>query len=199
MDFRAGPPTQAVQTITASGQPNSGQLAAAGLNATWVLNGPTRMNATFIERRNGSSDLAVAADLTGAELKIAPLEWHKPRGTAAKASARLVLDHDRLTRIDNMQLDGEGLAVRAQGTFNDGVLTQLQVSRLVLGATVAQGSVRFPQTQAGGPHCGELHRLDARPRARTSRDRRRRGSPSQRSRNRRRGRAGRSMRSSTGC
>jgi hypothetical protein len=151
MDFRAGPPTQAVQTVTASGQPSSGQLAAAGLNATWVLNGPTRMNATFIERRNGSSDLAVAADLTGAELTIAPLEWHKPRGTAAKASARLVLDHDRMTRIDNVQLDGEGLAVRAQGTFSDGVLTQLQVSRLVLGATVAQGSVRFPQSPGGGP------------------------------------------------
>ncbi len=151
MDFRAGPPTQALQTITASGQPNSDQLAAAGLNATWVLSGPTRMNATFIERRNGSSDLAVTADLAGAELKIAPLEWHKPRGAAATASARLVLDHDRMMRIDNVQLDGEGLAVRAQGTFSDGVLTQLQVSRLVLGATVAQGSVRFPQTQGGGP------------------------------------------------
>ena len=79
MDFRAGPPTQVLQSITASGQPDARQLAAAGLDATSVMTGPAQMQAMLTERRNGQGDLAVAADLTAAELIVAPLEWRKPR------------------------------------------------------------------------------------------------------------------------
>lgn len=145
MDFRAGPPNQVVQSVTVSGQPDSRQLAAAGLDAAPLLNGPTALRATLTEHRNGAGELAVGADLSGATLSLAQLEWRKPADVSAKLSVRLALDHDRLTRIDALQLDGEGIALRAQGTFASGRLDTVRIDRLVLGRTMVQGSVQLPQ------------------------------------------------------
>ena len=159
MDFRAGPPTQVVQSVTVSGQPDARQLAAAGLDATSVLNGPAQLQAVLSERRNGQGDVAVTADLTGAELAVAPLEWRKPRDAPAKASARLLLDHDRLTGIDAVQLDGDGVVLRGRADFSGGRLSRFRVDRLVLGRTVAQGTVNLP---TGGPDRCQSQRRDAR-------------------------------------
>lgn len=148
MDFRAGPPTQALQTVTVTGQADAAQLAAVGLDATSVMSGPTQLSATLTERRNGSGELAVASDLTSAELTVSALDWRKLRGVAAKATARLILDHDRLIRLDAVQLDGDGVALRGGGTFSGGRLAQIQLDRLVLGRTVAQATVRLPATSA---------------------------------------------------
>lgn len=148
MDFRAGPPTQALQTVTVTGQADAAQLTAAGLDATSVMSGPIQLSATLTERRNGSGELAVASDLTSAELTVSALDWRKPRGVAAKATARLTLDHDRLIRLDAVQLDGDGVALRGRGTFSGGRLDQVQLDRLVLGRTVAQATVRLPDTSA---------------------------------------------------
>ncbi len=68
MDFRAGPPSQVVQSATISGQADARQLAAAGLDATPLLSGVTQLQAVLTERRNGQGDVAVNANLTGAEL-----------------------------------------------------------------------------------------------------------------------------------
>ncbi len=148
MDFRAGPPAQVVQNVTVSGQPDARQLAAAGLDATSVLSGPAQMQAVLSERRNGQGELSVAADLTGAELAVSQLEWRKPRDVWAKASARVLLDHDRLTGIDAVQLDGDALVLRGRALVSGGRLSGFQVDRLVLGRTVAQGSLGLP---AEGP------------------------------------------------
>jgi hypothetical protein len=143
MDFRAGPPSQVVQTVTVSGQPDAGQLAAAGLDTTSLLSGPVQVQGTLTERRNGQGELAVAADMTSAELAVAPLGWRKPRNVPAKASARVVLDHDRLTGIDTVQVDGEGLTMRGRADARDGRIVQVQIDRLMLGRTVAQGTIRM--------------------------------------------------------
>ncbi len=148
MDFRAGPPTQAVQTVTISGKTTAAQLADAGLDATPMVSGPMQLNATLTERRNGLGELAIASDLTAAELNVTALDWHKPGNTAAKASARLTLDHDRLARLDAVQVDGDGLTVRGRGTFSGGKLTEVQFDRLVLGRTVADAVVRLPASSS---------------------------------------------------
>ncbi len=148
MDFRAGPPTQALQTLTVSGQADVAQLAAAGFDASSVMSGSTQLSATLTERRNGSADLAVASDLTSAELTVSALDWSKSRGVAAKATARLSLNRDRLIRLDAVQLDGDGVALRGRGTFSGGRLEQVQLDRLVLGRTAAQVTVRLPGTSA---------------------------------------------------
>jgi hypothetical protein len=148
MDFRAGPPTQVLQSLTVSAQPDARQLAAAGLDATPVLSGAVQAQAVLSERRNGQGELAVTADLTDAELALSQLEWRKLRGTAAKGSARALLDHDRLTAIEAAQLDGDGLLLRGSAQFNEGRMSGLRVDRLVLGRTTAQGTLELP---AGGP------------------------------------------------
>jgi hypothetical protein len=144
MDFRAGPPTQVVQSVTASAQPDARQLAAAGLDATSVMSGPAQMQAVLNERRSGQGDVAVTADLTGAELFVSQLEWRKPRAVSAKASARLLLDHDRLTGIDGVKLDGDDLTVRGSAQFSGGMLSGFRLDRLVLGRTIAQGTLDLP-------------------------------------------------------
>ncbi len=147
-DFRAGPPTQVVQSVTVSAQPDARQLAAAGLDATTVMSGPAQMQAVLSERRSGLGDVAVIADLTGAELFVPQLEWRKPRATSAKASARILLDHDRLTGIDAVKLDGDDLTVRGSAQFSGGTLSGFHLDRLVLGRTITQGTLDLP---AEGP------------------------------------------------
>jgi AsmA-like C-terminal region/Protein of unknown function len=151
MDFRAGPPAQVLQSVTVSGRPDAQQLAAAGLDATLVLSGPMQLQATLTERRNGQSEVAVSADLMPAAITVAALDWRKAPGLPAKSSARLLLDHDRLTAIDNIQLDGDSLALRGRAEFRDGKLALLGVDRLILGRTVAEGTVRLPTSSGSGP------------------------------------------------
>ncbi|HME23488.1 MAG TPA: AsmA-like C-terminal region-containing protein [Acetobacteraceae bacterium] len=146
VDFRAGPPTQVTQSVTASAQPDARQLAAAGLDATSVLNGAAQVQAVLSERRNGQGDVAVTADLTGAELVVEPLEWRKPREASAKASARVLLDHDRLTGIDAVQLDGDGVVLRGRADFSGDRLSVFRLDRLQLDRTVAQGTLNLPAT-----------------------------------------------------
>ena len=151
MDFRGGPPTQVLQSITVSGRPDSKQLAAIGLDATSVLSGPTQLQATLTEQRDGQGAVAVTADLTPSALTVEPLAWRKAPDLPAKASAQLTLDHDRLTAIDNIQLDGDSLALRASAQVSDGKVALLSVDRLTLGRTVAHGTVRLPRVSGAGP------------------------------------------------
>ena len=92
MDFRAGPPSQVLQSVTVSGQPDARQLAAAGLDATSLLNGAAQVQAVLSERRNGQGDVAVTADLTG--------------GGAGRGTARMAQAARR---------PGEGIGARAAG------------------------------------------------------------------------------------
>jgi hypothetical protein len=112
------------------------------------MSGPVPVQAVLSERRNGQGDVAVTADLTAAELAATPLAWRKAPEVPAKASARLLLDHDRLTGIDAVQLDGAGLALRGRADFSGGKLSGLRVDRLTLGRTSVQGTVGLP---AAGP------------------------------------------------
>jgi hypothetical protein len=153
MDFRAGPPTQVVQSATISGQADARQLAAAGLDATPLLSGPTQLQAVLTERRNGQGDVTVDADLTAAELTVRALEWRKPRDAAAKASARLMLNRDQLIAIDAVQMDGDGLVLRGRAEAIGGSVASLRVDQLVLGRTVAQATINLP---ASGPIKGTV-------------------------------------------
>ena len=163
MDFRAGPPTQVLQSVTVSAQPDARQLAALGLDATSVLSGAAQVQAALSERRNGQGDLTVTADLTAAELVVEPIEWRKARDAPAKGSARVLLDHDRLTGIDAIQLDGEGLVLRGRAEFSGGRLSVFRAERLMLGRTAAQGTLNLP---ADGPIVANLSgaQLDLGPR-----------------------------------
>ncbi len=156
MDFRAGSPTQVLQKITVSGTPDAAQLTAAGADVSGALTGKIGLQATLTERRNGQGELGVTADLGATELTAPALEWHKPADSPASASAKLVLDRDRLSRIENIQLDGRALEMRGSADCTEGKLSLLRIDRLVLGRTAAQGTIRFPVGSSGGPIVGSI-------------------------------------------
>jgi hypothetical protein len=151
MDFRAGPPTQVLQRVTMTGRPDARQLAAAGLDATDLLAGPIDLQAVLTEQRNGTGNVSIDAGLTGATLTVAPLDWRKPPGAAAHATAQLLLQHDRLDGIDRIEAQGDGLLLRGSASCDDGRISVLSLDRLTLGRTEMHGTVQLPAAPRASP------------------------------------------------
>ncbi len=154
MSFRSGAPGQVVRRIVASGRATARQLAAAGLDAGDALAGDVTAKATITDRRDGTGEILVDADLAGAALQVTPIGWQKPIGQAATGHARLQLRHSRLAGIDDITLDGrpagpssargDALTLRAQATVSDGRIAELTIDRAVFGRTSGRGTIRFP-------------------------------------------------------
>ena len=154
MNFRSGPPSQMLRRIVASGRATSRQLAEIGLDAGQALGGSLALKAVVSERRDGSGEILVDADLAQATLLVAPIDWQKPAGQAASGQARLKLRRGRLVGIDDITLDGrapgaEALSLRARAAFAEGRIAALTIDRVTLGRTSGAGTVRFPA--GGGP------------------------------------------------
>lgn len=144
MDFRAGPPNGVVQRIGITGRPDARELAAVGLDASEFVAGPVPLSAEVAERRNGAGTVDVTADLTPAALTVEALGWRKPEGRPATATALLMLDHDRLTRIDPIRIEGDGLELRGDAEFEQGRPARLRADRIRLDRTTAEAVVNFP-------------------------------------------------------
>ena len=148
MDFQAGRPKDVAQRIAVSGRPSVAQLNATGFDTLDLVSGDIPVTAVWSKLNNGEGDIALEADLTGTIVAVAPLAWQKPAGTAARASARLVLSKDRLSSIDNIVAEGSGLSVRGVADIAGGRISAIRLDRLQLGRTDLSGSFRLPQ---GGP------------------------------------------------
>jgi len=149
MDFRAGPPGQVVQRMTVSGRTTARQLAAAGLDATDLLSGPIGVQAVLTEQRDGAGSVAVAADLSGATLAAAPLDWHRALGAGAQASAQVLLRQDSLAGIDAISVTGDGVDLRGSARCDGGRIAVVRLDRVVLGRTDVTGTVSFPASPRG--------------------------------------------------
>jgi AsmA-like C-terminal region len=143
MDFNNGPPDQVVQKIVATGPADAAQLGAMGLNVTDVVTGPIPLTATLAERRNGKGSVTLESDLTLAALAFDPLGWSKPPGSTAAATVSLQLLHDRLSRIDRISVQGDGLLLTGSGEFTDGQMRSLLLEQIRLGQTDARGAIHF--------------------------------------------------------
>jgi hypothetical protein len=151
MDFRAGPPTQMLQTVNVSGQPTAAQLTEAGLNPAGVfVGGAAGVRAKLTERRDGQGVIAVSADLGAADMRLDVAGWTKPAGDAAQGAATLRMDHNRLVGVEQINLTGTGVAIQGRANFAAGKASVLQIDQFTLGGTSAKGSVSFPPP-AGGP------------------------------------------------
>ncbi len=151
MDFRAGPPSQALQTVTVSGLADERQLAANGLSAPGIVSGSGAISATLTERRDGSGAVHMEADLTNASLTAAPLDWRKPAGAPATAKIDVRLDHDKLVGVDSLSVEGDGVSVQGRADYVGGQPSVLRLDRMNLGRTEAHGEMRFPPA-GGGPY-----------------------------------------------
>ncbi len=151
LDFRGGPPGQVLQHVTANGRATAAQMLAAGAPAAAVrllTGGVAELHLDYAGLRGGTSTLQIDSDLTQAALGT-PLGWSKPVGAAAALGGRVMLDHGRLTAVDNLHADGPGLAIVSR-TEIDGAHRTLVLDRLEIGRTQAHGRIGFPET-AGAP------------------------------------------------
>jgi len=164
MDFRNGPPSQVLETITASGQADARQLAQVGISAGTIYSGTAGLRVTYTQRRDGTGGLDVNYDLRDAELTAKPLNWHKPVGAPASGEAQLRLDHDKITGADLITLEGDGVSARGQAAYSPRG-TDLHLERFVLGNSDATGDVHFPPG-GNGEITATLHgcQLDLSPR-----------------------------------
>jgi hypothetical protein len=151
LDFRDGGPRQVLQKVSASGTATASQLEAAGLDTAGLLEGPAALRLTWQTRRDASGEVAVQGDLAGAVLQLPRLNFRKPAGQPATASALVRLDHDRIIGIDRVRIDGAGIAVAGRVAFAGGRPESVPLDRLRLGeATDASGEVR-PPARPGDP------------------------------------------------
>jgi hypothetical protein len=151
MDFRAGPPGQAIQTVAVRATPTMAQLARLGLAPPGdMLSGAVGLDVTMTTRRDGAETLAVKADLTPAGLALPRLGWTKPTARPASASALVRLSAGRITAIEAVRASGPGLDLSAGLAFAGGRPQRLELRRLALGApgrrptTDIAGSLAWP-------------------------------------------------------
>jgi len=144
MDFRNGPPSQVVQHAAVSVRGTDRQLAAAGLDAVGILAGTVAAQIDYSGHRNGQADLKLDAALDAAAVTT-PFGWSKPAGAGGVAHAHVLLDHNRLVGIEDLQADAPGLTVRSRTDVVAGRPTVLHLQDVVIGRTRASGDVRFPQ------------------------------------------------------
>jgi len=169
MDFRNGPPSQVLQHAAVSARGTDRQLAAAGLDAAGILAGTVAAQIDYTARRNGQADVKLDATLDDAAITT-PFGWSKPAGTAGAAHAHVLLDHDRLVGIEDLQADAPGLTIRSRTEIVNGRPAVLHLTDVVIGRTRAAGDIRFPQHDGEtlsatltGPQLDLSGRLDAKP------------------------------------
>lgn len=150
MDFRAGPATETRIRYKVSGSVRAEELTRFGVDPGSVAQGPVNIQATVLEKRDGTGEADIQADLRQADLSIAPLGWHKRDGQPAKGIAHVTLDHDHIVGIDRLVLDGEALAVDASVRFIRNQPALVRVNRAVLGNTSGTGEIRLA-TAPGAP------------------------------------------------
>jgi hypothetical protein len=148
MDFRAGPPSQIIQTVTASGSPDATQVAPFGIPVGGIAKGSAPASVVWRTRRDGKGDLAVKADISAVALALPELNYAKPAGTPAQLEVHAELEHERITTLDRLVLRGQGLDADARLDFAQGKPSRATITRLVVGdATDLRADIRFPPSE----------------------------------------------------
>ena len=149
MDFRAGPPGQVTQTTSVQGRATPRQLAAAGLDVSRALTGGTiGIAAQLTEREKQGTTITVQADLREAQIRLP--SWRKEPGSAANASATLLVQDEHLVGINAIHAEGPALWIDARAEMQGDQPSQIVVSRLDIGSTRAAGVIGLP-LQPGAP------------------------------------------------
>ena len=141
-DFRSGPPSQVLLRAAVNARVSDQQLARLGLDTGTYGSGVAGLAATYAQHRSGRAEVDVRADLR--DVAVQTPVWSKPRGAPAQASARVVLQDDRLVAVDRVHAEGPGLLVDGSADLAAGKPSVLRLTRAMLGRTSAQGEIRLP-------------------------------------------------------
>jgi hypothetical protein len=145
MDFHDGPPSQVLERASATARASGQQLARAGLDPGGLMpSGTGVFTGKYLQRRDGSGQVTVSADLQDAALALPG--WTKAPGQPGDLAARLMLRGDQMTGIEQLHAHAPGLVVDGRvGMVGDQPLL-LELDRLVVGQTQAKGQLQFAAT-----------------------------------------------------
>ncbi len=152
-DFRAGPPSQVLLTVDATGRVTAAVLRREGLDARGALAGAAQVAVRYTAERDKDDQVTLRADLREAAVST-PL-WRKPGGASASASARVALHGDRVVAIEDVRAEGPGLLISGRAEMAEGRPAVLKLDRVVLERTQAAGEIRLPPA-CGGAVCVRL-------------------------------------------
>ncbi len=109
------------------------------------LTGPVGVDLIWTELDNSRGDLSVAANLNGASLDLALLEWTKPPGSPGTARVSLSLEDQRLTKMRSFSITAKDLDVGGEAAFTpDGKEFQsITFDRLKTGRNDFKSTVGF--------------------------------------------------------
>jgi hypothetical protein len=127
------------------------------------VSGPVAVDLTYSQFDTARAQAVATLDLRGAVLAIEEAGWKKPPDAPATAKLVIDLDHDRITRLPQIEIKAAGLDGRLAIVTADGgkQLERIDIQRLVAGDNDLSGTVT---RRAGGGWHADIHaaRVDGR-------------------------------------
>ncbi len=143
MDFRDGLLGQIQEQLRASATVDAVSGPKAGLPDGIITNGHAPIVLSYASPRGAPSSIAIAADLTPAELTL-PIGWHKKIGEPARADFHLTLAHGHLASIDRISFGAPQLAIDATCEVANNAPSAVDFSRIEIDRSRATGRVILP-------------------------------------------------------
>ncbi len=107
------------------------------------LTGVIPAEVTAVLTRDKRYEIAVRADLTESVLSAPGLDFTKPAGVAANASAEFQVADDELLKVSSFHVDGKNLDIAGDVAFERGEIRKVIFANAAFGRTQASGSLLF--------------------------------------------------------
>ena len=117
-------------------QIKAGDISRLGYPAEEYLSGSLDAQLEAMASPDGVVNMAINADLGSSSLSIPELNWNKPAGEAASASASVTMSSEKELGIKDIRVEAGTLSARGEATFNavDSTLT-INLESAALGKT----------------------------------------------------------------
>ncbi|PZR17022.1 MAG: hypothetical protein DI532_03060 [Azospirillum brasilense] len=151
VDFRDGPPGQLVVKGQVEGPAELAALRGTRLDILGDrIGGQAAVSARFEQHRGAETRVEAGADLAQARLSLAPLNWRKAPGPAARAEMSMRLRDGALRGIDGLRIEAPDLLLRGAAEFAPGSrITRLTLAEGRAGASRVSGELGFPEGPDG--------------------------------------------------
>lgn len=151
VDFRDGPPGQLVVKGQVEGPAELAALRGTRLDILGDrIGGQATVSAQFEQRRGADTQVEAKADLAQARLSLAPLNWRKAPGLAARAEMSMRLRDGGLRGIEGLRIEAPDLMLRGAAEFAPGSrITRLTLAEGRAGASRVSGELGFPEGPDG--------------------------------------------------
>lgn len=151
VDFRDGPPGQLVVQGQVEGPAELAALRGTRFDILGDrIGGQAAVSARFEQHRGADTQVEAKADLAQARLSLAPLNWRKAPGPAARAEMSMRLRDGALRSIDGLRIEAPDMLLRGAAEFAPGSrITRLTLAEGRAGASRVSGQLGFPEGPDG--------------------------------------------------